>query len=155
MSQLPEELRYTASHEWVRKNDDGSVTVGITDHAQEQLGDLVFVELPEVGAHYAAGGECCVVESVKAASDIYAPVAGSVAAVNEALQESPEQINADCYGDGWILQLAPDDPAACDALLDATGYQAAVDAEGDGWLVRIRLSVIPDAGEFMSAEAYA
>jgi glycine cleavage system H protein len=129
MSQLPSELRYTASHEWIRRNDDGSLTVGITDHAQEQLGDLVFVELPEVGTHYAAGAECCIVESVKAASDIYCPAAGTVSAANTALQESPEQINSDPYGEGWILQLAPDDAQAFDGLLDAAGYQAAVDAE--------------------------
>jgi len=129
MSNVPAELRYTKSHEWVRRNDDGSVTIGITDYAQEQLGDLVFVELPEVGASLDAGAECCVVESVKAASDVYSPLAGEVAAVNETLADTPESINTDPYGDGWLFRLTPADAAAVDALLDAAGYQAAVDAE--------------------------
>ena len=129
MSNVPAELRYTKSHEWVRREDDGSVTIGITDYAQEQLGDLVFVELPEVGAALDAGAECCVVESVKAASDVYSPLAGEVVAVNETLADAPESINSDPYGDGWLFRLNPADAAAADALLDAAGYQAAVDAE--------------------------
>ena len=105
MSELPGDLLYTNDHEWLRREDDGSVTIGITDHAATSLGDLVYVELPEVGQDVEAGGEMAVVESVKAASDVYAPVAGSVAAVNEELADDPEKINADPYGDGWIVRL--------------------------------------------------
>jgi glycine cleavage system H protein len=105
MSELPGDLLYTNDHEWLRREDDGSVTIGITDHAATSLGDLVYVELPEVGQDVEAGGEMAVVESVKAASDVYAPVAGSVAAVNEDLSDDPEKINADPYGDGWIVRL--------------------------------------------------
>jgi glycine cleavage system H protein len=129
MSNVPAELRYTKDHEWLRREDDGSVTVGITDHAQEQLGDLVFVELPEVGARCDAGAECCVVESVKAASDVYCPIAGEVSAVNESLADSPEAINTDAYGEGWLFRMAPTDAAAIDALLDAEAYQALLEAE--------------------------
>jgi glycine cleavage system H protein len=129
MSNVPAELRYTKSHEWVRSNDDGTVTVGITDHAQEQLGDLVFVELPEVGATLDAGADACVVESVKAASDVYAPLGGEVTAVNEALADSPELINSDAYGEGWLFTLNPTDATAVEELLDADGYQAAVAEE--------------------------
>ena len=112
-------------------NDDGTVTIGISDHAQEQLGDLVFVELPEVGASLTAGADCCVVESVKAASDVYSPLDGEVTAINEALADSPELINSDAYGEGWLFQLTPADAAAVDALLDAEAYQALIDAEED------------------------
>jgi glycine cleavage system H protein len=105
MSELPGDLLYTNDHEWLRREDDGSVTIGITDHAATALGDLVYVELPEVGQDVESGGEMAVVESVKAASDVYAPVAGSVAAVNEELADDPEKINADPYGDGWIVRL--------------------------------------------------
>lgn len=129
MSNVPAELRYTKDHEWVRRDDDGTVTVGITDHAQEQLGDLVFVELPEVGATFTAGTESCVVESVKAASDVYCPLDGEIVAVNAALADSPELINADAYGTGWLFRLRPVDADAIDGLLDATAYQAAIDAE--------------------------
>jgi glycine cleavage system H protein len=129
MSNVPAELRYTKSHEWVRSNDDGTVTVGITDHAQEQLGDLVFVELPEVGATLDAGADACVVESVKAASDVYAPLGGEVTAVNEALSDSPELINSDAYGEGWLFTLNPTDATAVEGLLDADGYQATVAEE--------------------------
>ena len=129
MSNVPAELRYNKSHEWVRRNDDGTVTVGITDHAQEQLGDLVFVEQPEVGATLAAGAECCVAESVKAASDVYSPLDGEVTAINEALADSPELINTDAYGEGWLFQMTPANAAAIDALLDAEAYQAVIDAE--------------------------
>lgn len=119
----PSELRYTESHEWVRKEADGTVTVGITDHAQEALGDLVFIELPAVGRTLAAGEACAVVESVKAASDIYAPVAGEVAAINDAVTASPESVNADAYGN-WLFKLKPADATAVDKLLDAAGYAA-------------------------------
>lgn len=105
MSELPGDLVYTEEHEWLRVEDDGSFTVGITDHAQSALGDLVYVELPEVGADIECGGEMAVVESVKAASDVYSPVTGEVVAVNEALADEPEKINADPYGDGWIARI--------------------------------------------------
>ncbi len=124
MSNLPTELKYAKSHEWVRLEDDGSLTVGITDHAQELLGDMVFVELPEVGAELVAGDECCVVESVKAASDVYAPVAATVTAVNEAVEDSPELVNQDPYGDGWLFKLK--DVSGLDDLLDADGYAAVI-----------------------------
>ena len=105
MTELPGDLLYTKEHEWLRQEEDGSVTIGITDHAQSALGDLVYVELPEIGQEVESGGEMAVVESVKAASDVYAPVSGSVAAVNEELADDPEKINADPYGDGWIVRL--------------------------------------------------
>ena len=106
MSELPGDLLYTNDHEWLRREGDGSVSIGITEHAANALGDLVYVELPEVGQDVDAGGEMAVVESVKAASDVYAPVAGSVTAVNEELADDPEKINADPYGDGWIVRIA-------------------------------------------------
>lgn len=111
MSELPGDLLYTAEHEWLRKEEDGSVTIGITDHAQAALGDLVYVELPEVGQELESGAEMAVVESVKAASDVYAPVAGTVLAVNEALADDPETINSDPYGEGWIVRVEPGDDA--------------------------------------------
>lgn len=129
MSDIPKELRYTASHEWVREEGDGVVAVGITHHAQEQLGDLVFVELPETGTTVSAAEEFGVVESVKAASDLYSPVTGEVVAVNEALAETPETINADPYGDGWLIQVRLDDPGELDGLLDAEGYAAHLEDE--------------------------
>ncbi|MGI9262469.1 MAG: glycine cleavage system protein GcvH [Woeseiaceae bacterium] len=107
MSELPGDLKYTNEHEWLRQEEDGSVTIGITDHAQSALGDLVYVELPEVGQEVEAGGEMAVVESVKAASDVYAPIGGEVVAVNEDLSDDPEKINADAYGDGWIVRMKP------------------------------------------------
>lgn len=107
MSELPGDLRYTNEHEWLRQEEDGSVTIGITDHAQAALGDLVYVELPEVGHDMESGGEMAVVESVKAASDVYAPISGAVIGVNEALADDPEKINADPYGDGWIVRIQP------------------------------------------------
>lgn len=125
---VPNDLRYAASHEWARTEADGSVTVGITDFAQDQLGDVVFVELPAVGAHVSAGDPVAVVESVKTASDIYAPVAGTVSAVNDALETSPEAINGAPYGGGWIFRLQPDASGDVDGLLDPDGYRAAVDA---------------------------
>ncbi len=125
MSELPGDLNYTKEHEWLRHEEDGSVTIGITDHAQSALGDLVYVELPEVGQDVESGGEMAVVESVKAASDVYAPIGGTVTQVNEGLADDPEKINADPYGDGWIVQLQPSgdagdtmDPAAYQAFLD-------------------------------------
>lgn len=128
MSNIPADLRYAASHEWARLEADGSVTVGISDHAQEALGDVVFVELPEVGKQLAAGQEAGVVESVKAASDIYAPVGGEVIAVNEALADAPELVNEDPYGN-WFFKLKPSNPADLGALLDAAGYKAVADAD--------------------------
>ena len=124
MSQSPQELRYVSSHEWVRLEDDGTATIGITDHPQEALGDVVFVELPEVGAQLGAGDEAGVVESVKAASDIYAPIGGEIIAINENLEDSPEVINADPYGDGWFFRMRLDDVADLDELMSAEQYDA-------------------------------
>ncbi|MCB1722756.1 MAG: glycine cleavage system protein GcvH [Chromatiaceae bacterium] len=126
---VPSDLKYTKSHEWVRIDDDGVVTIGITDHAQELLGDLVFVELPEVGSQLAAGTECAVVESVKAASDVYTPLSGEVVEVNDALAEAPETINQEAYEGGWIFRLRLSDPQELDALMDADTY--AEHAESD------------------------
>jgi glycine cleavage system H protein len=125
MSNLPADLKYTATHEWVRINGDGTATVGITDHAQEQLGDMVFVELPELGRVLAAAEECAVVESVKAASDIYSPLAGEIVAINEALADTPELINQDPYGEGWLFRLRID--GNLDGLMDAAAYTEATD----------------------------
>ena len=121
-SNVPAELRYTKSHEWVKKNADGSVTIGITDHAQHALGDLVFAETPQAGRALAAGEACAVVESVKAASDVYSPIAGQVIAGNASLADAPEKINTDPYGEGWLFTLKPASAADVDALLDAGGY---------------------------------
>lgn len=128
MSNLPTDLKYAASHEWVRTEADGSLTVGITDHAQDALGDIVFVELPDTGRSLAAGKTCAVIESVKAASDIYAPVAGEIIAINDAVVDAPETINADAYAN-WLFRLKPAAAADVDSLLDAAGY-AAVIAQG-------------------------
>ncbi|MBD8236456.1 glycine cleavage system protein GcvH [Pseudomonas fluorescens] len=125
MSNIPADLRFAESHEWARLEADGTVTVGISDHAQEALGDVVFVELAEVGATFEAQGQAGVVESVKAASDIYSPIAGEVVAVNEELGGSPELLNSDPYG-AWIFKLKPNDKADLDKLLDAAGYKAAI-----------------------------
>jgi glycine cleavage system H protein len=125
---LPADLRYTESHEWVRRDADGTLTVGITDHAQAALGDLVYVELPAVGKTLAARDAAAVVESVKAASDVYAPVGGEVVAVNEALRGTPEQVNADAYG-AWLFKLKPADAGAVDRLLDAAAYEKVAGAE--------------------------
>ena len=125
MSNIPADLRFAVSHEWARLEADGTVTVGISDHAQEALGDVVFVELAEVGANVEAQGQAGVVESVKAASDIYSPVAGEVIAVNEELSGSPELLNSDPYG-AWIFKLKPSDKADVDKLLDAAGYKAVI-----------------------------
>lgn len=129
MSDLPGELLYTKSHEWVRVTDDGSVVIGITDHAQEALGDMVFVELPEAGMSFEAGADMAVVESVKAASDVYAPVSGEVEQSNEALVDAPELINTDPYGDGWFLRLKPSDAGQLEGLLNADDYAAVLAAE--------------------------
>lgn len=120
MSELPGDLLYTSEHEWLRKEEDGSVTLGITDHAQQALGDLVYVELPEVGQELESGGEMAVVESVKAASDVYSPISGTVLEVNAELADDPQKINADPYGDGWIARLQPAD----DDMGDAMGPEA-------------------------------
>ncbi|QGA52680.1 glycine cleavage system protein GcvH [Pseudomonas brassicacearum] len=125
MSDIPAELRFAESHEWARLEADGTVTVGISDHAQEALGDVVFVELTEVGKTFAAGDQAGVVESVKAASDIYSPIAGEVIAINEDLGGSPESLNSDPYG-AWIFKLKPSDKADLDKLLDAAGYRSAI-----------------------------
>ena len=122
MSDVPQELRYARTHEWARLEEDGTVTVGISDHAQDALGDVVYVEHPEAGQQVVAGDEAGVVESVKAASDIYAPVSGSVVAVNEALDDAPETVNQDPYGDGWFFKIQPDDVAELDDLLDSEAY---------------------------------
>ncbi len=122
MSEVPADLKYTESHEWIQLGDDGVVTIGITDHAQAALGDLVFVELPDVDTELAASDACAVVESVKAASDIYAPIAGTVVAVNEMLADEPEKINDDPYLDGWIFKLKLADEASLDDLMDASTY---------------------------------
>jgi glycine cleavage system H protein len=126
MSNTPEGIKYTKDHEWVRDNGDGTVTIGITDHAQDALGDLVFVELPEVGRQVERGEACAVVESVKAASDIYSPVGGVVTEANEALSEVPETINDEPYGKGWIFKVQVSDSSQLNGLLDAAGYEASV-----------------------------
>ncbi|MDX1504611.1 MAG: glycine cleavage system protein GcvH [Spongiibacter sp.] len=128
MSNTPSELKYASSHEWARLEEDGTVTVGISYHAQDSLGDVVFVELPEVGAEYSAGDEAAVVESVKAASDIYAPVSGEIVAVNEALDESPETVNEYPYSDGWFFRIKPSDVSELDNLLSAEDYDAECEA---------------------------
>jgi glycine cleavage system H protein len=130
MSKTPADLRYTKSHEWLRTLPDGSIEIGITDHAQQTLGDLVFVEVPEAGRALAAGDACAVVESVKAASDVYSPITGVVTAGNELLATQPELVNSDPYGQGWILRIRPAAGGATAALLDADGYDADVAAGG-------------------------
>ncbi|HAO59963.1 MAG TPA: glycine cleavage system protein GcvH [Psychrobacter sp.] len=124
MSNVPSELKYVASHEWLRMEDDGTITIGITDHAQEALGDIVYVELPDVGDTVAVDDEVAVVESVKAASDVYAPITGEVVAINEALEDDPEVINTDPYGEGWMYRIKPDNADDFDSLLSAEEYQA-------------------------------
>lgn len=123
MSEIPSDLKYTSTHEWVREEEDGTLTVGITDHAQRLLGDLVFIELPEVNSEYKTGTECCVVESVKAASDVYTPISGEIIAVNDALIDRPELVNSDPYGEGWLFQINPVDIAELDELMDAEDYE--------------------------------
>lgn len=129
MSNIPTELKYAKSHEWVRKNDDGSLTVGISDHAQELMGDMVYIELPEVGALLEAGNDCAVVESVKAASDVYAPVTGEVIEANEKLADNPEIVNKEPFGGGWMFRMQPADEAELDALMDAKDYESLLASE--------------------------
>lgn len=131
MSNVPDDLRYTKTHEWVRVEEDGSVTVGITDHAQQQLGDLVYVELPDSGRTTLNGEEIAVVESVKAASDIYSPIGGDVSEVNERLADTPELVNSDPYGDGWLFRLTPSDSAEVDDLLEPDAYTEIAESEDD------------------------
>jgi glycine cleavage system H protein len=129
MSQTPNELKYASSHEWARLEEDGTVSVGISDHAQEALGDVVFVELPDVGTVFAAGDDAGVVESVKAASDIYAPIGGEVIGINGQLEDEPEMVNSDPYNEGWFFKLQPSDSSELEALLSAGDYQQQCDDE--------------------------
>jgi|TARA_B110000046_G_scaffold182475_1_gene216569 glycine cleavage system H protein len=128
MSELPAELKYASSHEWARLESDGTIVIGITDHAQDALGDVVYVELPDVGASIDAGAEVAVVESVKAASDIYAPVTGEVVEINPALEDEPETVNSSPYADGWFFRIKPADLGELEDMLDAEGYQGVIDA---------------------------
>jgi len=129
MSNIPSELKYATSHEWVRQEGNGVVTVGITEHAQELLGDMVFVELPDVDDEISTGDDVAVAESVKAASDIYAPISGKVIEVNEDLDDSPELVNSDAFGEGWLFKVQLDDASELDALLDAEGYANSIDED--------------------------
>jgi glycine cleavage system H protein len=129
MSNIPSELRYASTHEWVRPEGDGTFTIGISEHAQELLGDMVFIELPDVGAEVSAGDDVAVAESVKAASDVYAPISGEVVSTNEELEDTPELVNSDPYGDGWLFRIKADDVAEIEALLDAEGYENSIDDE--------------------------
>ncbi len=127
MSNIPANLKYTKTHEWLETLDDGTIRVGITDHAQELLGDMVFIELPAEGDEVNAAQECAVVESVKAASDVYAPLSGVITAVNETLADAPETVNTDPYGNGWLFCIRPSDTHQLDGLLDASTYEAETD----------------------------
>ena len=129
MSDIPSDLKYAATHEWTRLEEDGTVTVGISDHAQDALGDVVYVELPELEQVIAAGDEAGVVESVKAASDVYAPISGTICAINEALEDAPEMVNSDAYTDGWFFKMQPADIGELEELLDAEGYGEVCEAE--------------------------
>ncbi len=129
MKDFPTDLKYAATHEWVRLEEDGTVTVGITDHAQDLLGDLVFVELPELEKEVRVGDECAVVESVKAASDVYAPISGEIIEVNDVLQETPAAVNNDPYGDGWLFRIRPSDESELENLMDAQAYRDQLAAE--------------------------
>ncbi|MCP3428864.1 glycine cleavage system protein GcvH [Opacimonas viscosa] len=129
MSNIPADLRYATSHEWVRPEGDGIFTVGITEHAQDLLGDMVFVDLPDVGDDVAAGDDAAVAESVKAASDVYAPITGEVIAVNEDLEDAPELVNSDPYGDGWMFKVKAEDISEVEGLLDAEGYAQNIEDE--------------------------
>jgi glycine cleavage system H protein len=131
MSEMPGDLQYTKEHEWLRREEDGSVTIGITDHAQSALGDLVYVELPESGQDLEVEGEMAVVESVKAASDVYAPISGSVLSVNEELADDPEKINTDPYGDGWIVKIQPAGAIDESTLMSPDDYQTLIDGLDD------------------------
>ena len=129
MSNIPTDLRYASTHEWVRPEGDGVLTVGISEHAQGLLGDMVFVELPDVGDTVSTGDDIAVAESVKAASDVYAPISGEVVGVNEDLEDSPELVNSDPYGDGWLFKIKADDAEEVEGLLDADGYENSIDEE--------------------------
>ena len=129
MSEIRDELKYLSSHEWARVEEDGSVTIGITDHAQEALGDVVYVDVPEVGTSISTGEEAGAVESVKAASDIYSPVSGEVIAVNEVLEDAPETVNSSPYDEGWFFKIKPADIAELDAALNATAYRESLEEE--------------------------
>ncbi len=129
MSNVPNELKYTEEHEWLRKEADGTFTVGITEHAQELLGDMVFIDLPEVGTTVGQGDDCSVAESVKAASDIYAPISGEIVEVNAELEDTPEQVNSEPYGSGWIFRIKASDATELEALLDAAAYKALLEDE--------------------------
>lgn len=129
MSNIPSELKYATSHEWVRNEGDGTVTVGITEHAQDLLGDMVFVELPDVGDEISTGDDVAVAESVKAASDIYAPITGKVIEINEDLEDSPELVNSDAFGDGWLFKVKVEDASELENLLDAEGYANSIDED--------------------------
>ena len=129
MSEIPSELRFAESHEWARLNDDGTITIGISDHAQSQLGDLVYVELPEVGDEATAGDAIAVVESVKAASDVYSPISGEIVAVNEDLADAPERVNESPYDDGWLYSVQPASESEYDAMMDADAYAESLDDE--------------------------
>jgi len=127
MSDIPDDLKYTASHEWVKLNDDGTVSVGITEHAQELLGDIVFVETPEIETEFTAEEACCVVESVKAASDIYMPISGEVVDANGDLTDTPELINSSPYDDGWIFKIKPSNEDELEGLMDAQTYEDSIE----------------------------
>ncbi|WP_404399953.1 glycine cleavage system protein GcvH [Idiomarina seosinensis] len=129
MSNIPADLKYASTHEWVRDEGDGTFTIGITEHAQDLLGDMVFVELPDVGDKVDTGDDIAVAESVKAASDIYAPISGEVTAVNEDLEDSPETVNNDPFGDGWLFKIKADDSSELQNLLDAEAYEASIDED--------------------------
>jgi glycine cleavage system H protein len=130
MSNIPADLKYAKTHEWARLNDDGSVTVGISDSAQEQLGDMVYIEVPDVGKVVAAAQAGAGVESVKAASDVYAPLAGEILEANSKLVDSPETVNEDAYGEGWMFRLLPSDPGGLEALMDAATYESFLESDG-------------------------
>lgn len=129
MSECPTDLKYASTHEWIRHEGDGIFTFGITDHAQDLLGDIVYVEMPDTDSTISTGDEVGVVESVKAASDIYTPITGTVIEINETLEDAPETINNDPYGDGWIMKIKAEDPQEADGLLDAEGYQATIEED--------------------------
>ncbi len=129
MSETPKSLKYTKSHEWVKPESNGTITVGITHHAQDLMGDMVYVELPEAGSKVEANKECAIVESVKAASDVYAPVSGEIVEANDALADAPETLNKDPYGQGWMFRLKPDNASDVEGLLDAQAYEALVASE--------------------------
>jgi glycine cleavage system H protein len=130
MSSIPENLKFLESHEWARVENDGTITIGISDHAQSALGDLVFVEVPEIGKSLSKGGAAAVVESVKAASDVYSPISGEVVAANESLGSAPELVNQDPYGQGWLFKIKPTNKAELDQLLDSKAYEKVLEAEG-------------------------